>query len=295
MPKLIDWCARPPRALIALCMIGCGAAPEGNGDDPVSVIRTEQPIIPGAKVTQYYKTYGLPAGGNLQNISVSCPSGTTPVGGGYVGTVNTRVYASYGSRGSWLVSVYNVSNTNGYTFNVVIQCLSGVANSTLSQYWSVRRMIPPHASDCAAVECPSGILSGGGFSSSTAFRATLNTFSPGDHKEWTVCGHNDNPVASIPLDTMASCLENVSGSFTDTYQESPFIDPGNTVTVITTACPTGMLLSGAGYDGGTSTPRLSAIGSFRSFQDPTRWTYEFLNVSDSRNRALVRNVCLDIW
>jgi hypothetical protein len=301
MQRFLEWCLPVSLALVASGATGCGAANEDHGDETISLVRTEQPIVPGAQVIQYSQVYTLPAGGHLQNISASCPSGTTPVGGGYVGTTNMRVYASYGSRGSWFVSVFNVSTANSYTINIVIQCLSGAPNSTLSQYWSGRKMLPPHSFGCVSAVCLSGIVTGGGFSSATAFRPTSNLTPPASAHEWSVCGRNDHPTDSILLDAMASCLERVPGRFSDILTDVPRIEPGGPATVISNPCPSGMLLASGGYegsddfDGTAKAPHLTAIGSFRSFQDPARWTHEFLNLSPTRKRGAVRTTCLELY
>jgi hypothetical protein len=267
-------------------------------DEPVA--SAEQPIIPGAAISQVTRTLVLPAGGSLLAQSVTCPAGSVMVGGGYliaaVGA-NARVHASYGVGNSWTISVINLSNTNSSGVDVYAQCLSGTSASS-SVVWSSLISVPAGSVGSAGVSCPTGVLSGGGYNGTTAVHAWQNyprTVSGGARWEFTAV--NKNTSASTSFRSQAICLQGVTGS-THVRTKQASIAAGAQAKIVSDPCPTETLLSSGGHYVsvffGSDTPYF-VKGQLRNFQNPSLWNLIFVNNSTATATPELKIACLELW
>src|SRR5262245_28528904 len=104
---------------VALSLPGlsaCGAengARESGDDEPLA--RAEERVIPDATVTQVTQSLYLAPGQTATDAFARCPSNSELVGGGHFLTasgaavLDVRVYASYGFKNDWRISVANLS------------------------------------------------------------------------------------------------------------------------------------------------------------------------------------------
>jgi len=260
-------------------------------DDTEIVDQTQQGIIPGSAVTQTYRLIGVPPGATLVNQQVNCPAGSVVVGGGYLAPGNTRVYTSVMSGNGWSVSLQNLSNIHTYTLNLVAQCLSGT-NATSGVAAPTTVILPAGGQGCVPLAgCAAGkVLVSGGYTAPSSFRASQSQLN-GDGV-WRVCGWNENSGSSITVFTYPVCLSGVTGSAKREIT-SATIPAGSDVRVDSWPCAGSWLLG----SGGHYNPMRSVYtrGSTRSFQDPTRWSSHFVNLTALPVTANIITSCLDLW
>jgi hypothetical protein len=250
----------------------------------------EQPIIPGASITQVSKLAQLPAGGSLVGVTATCPSDSVVVGGGYVAHPQTRVYRSSKTGNGWSINILNLSTATSSTVNVVAECLKGTTAST-TLYAGPMTTIPPGGDKCVVTKCPGGtILTGGGFTGSTPLHAAAST-SMADAREWQICGKNQNNFQSTTFTPHALCVSGVSGGAHRAWSGQQPLDPGNE-RVMQLGCSSGLLMSSGGY---TQATFIYARANHRSFQDANLWSTTFVNQGTARGYVGMTATCLELW
>ena len=277
--------------LSVLGALGCGSTDSENGSASSETVgHIEQAVIPGAAITQKSIIISLPAGATLVDQQVNCPSGSVVVGGGYLSGPQARVYTSGPNFNGWSVSIQNPSTAN--TLNLVATCLSGTV-ATSGIVGPGTATIPKNGLGCAEAACPSGsILVAGGYTAPSSFRADDN-YLTSDGK-WSVCGWNENSANSIQMFVYPLCLSGVSGSSSRMLTHGPSMAPGTGTRVDSAPCPSGLLLGSGGYQ--EVARRVYTRGSTLSFQDPTRWSNHFVNLSTTGYQTTnVVTTCLELW
>ena len=275
----------------AAALAGCGA--EGGLDEATpdeSVASTDQPIIPGATITQVSKLAQLPAGGSLAGVTATCPSDSVVVGGGYIAHPLTRVHRSNKSGNGWAIDIINLTNATSSTVNVVAECLKGT-DAVTTLYLGPTTTIAPGGHECAVRKCPAGtILTGGGFVGNTSLHAS-GSMPMANATDWQICGKNQNNFESTTFRPYALCLSGVSGGATRVWSGQQAVEPGNE-RLMQLGCPSGLLMSSGGY--GQSTYAYARANS-RSFQDANLWSTTFVNQGTSRAYVGMTATCLELW
>ena len=276
----------------------CGAEyGPADSDADESAASAQQPLIPGAIVTQTASQHQVPAG-QIRDLSISCPPGSSVVGGGYAwGTSggSLRVYKSARYlANSWNVVAANRSNTQGTTITIAIQCLLNTSASS-AEALSAVTTIPAGSTALAQVTCPAGtILSGGGFASGTnALHVYQNTPRSGEVPSWVVRAKNLNSSQPITFQAQAVCLSGVSGSpkIRDIFRGN--VPAGGETTITSSTCAEDTLLSSGGsyFSTGTS----NTIKANHRDSDPGRWTTTIVNNESTSNSPHLATICLELW
>lgn len=274
----------------------CGAVSGfEDSDADESAVSLEQPLIPGAAVTQHVGSLHLPPG-EEHAVVLDCPSGKL-VGGGYswgAAGGGVRVYYSAGLDNGWVVAAANLSNTQSKNVDVYVQCLTGTFASS-APVFSGLTTIPAGGNTVAQVTCPAGtILAGGGFSGSDALHVYQNIPKLiGGTNTWVVGGKNKNSFQSITFQAQAICLSGVDGGATVKNKRTFLIPAGDEVTVNSSACPAETLLSSGGsyFSHGTS----NTIRSSLRTGNPPVWTTTLVNAEPAGNSANLGVLCLELW
>ena len=159
--------------------------------------------VAGGAVAQVHNQITAPAN-TYGHAVVSCPAGTTVVGGGWAtnSTGTLRVYNTSRKDNGWQVYADN-SKSTGQLMNVYAICLS--SDSTISSSQVVGHIsIPSGASKGQQATCPSGdYATGGGFALS-ADMLNYNT-SPEDGTTWEAYAKNTGGSAK-QMNVYAICL-----------------------------------------------------------------------------------------
>jgi hypothetical protein len=283
--------ARIVLASSAAALTGCGAdggIADATLEEPVG--NAEEPVIPGATITQSSKLMQLPAGGSLQGVTATCPSGSMVVGGGYLVHPQTNVYRSNKNGSGWTIDIMNLTAATSSTVNVVAQCLKGT-NALSTLYVGQTKTIAPGGHDCTMTKCPSGsILTGGGFAGDSWLHPSgSNPMS--NATEWQVCAKNQNNFQSTTLRPYAVCLSGVSGGATRVWSGQQILQPGSE-RLMQLSCPSGLLMSSGGY---AHASHAYARGSHRSFQEPSLWSATFVNQGTTQAAIGMTTTCLELW
>lgn len=289
-------CAKFAGLLAATVLTGCGAEPDAfESTDVEPTARLEQPVIPGASISQVTMSFPLAGGGQISDKRAVCPVGAVAVGGGYLGgsrDVRVRASTSVGANW-WSVSAVNLSATNT-TVTVAVECLTNTP-AVAATYTSRAKTIAPGSASAQWVVCPAGtILSGGGFSSASPdFEVTFNNYGA-EPNAWNIQAKNKNNFNSITFQTSAQCLRGVGGGWVASpVVRTPSIPPGGEVVLDSAECPQGTLLGGGGF----LTAKAAVRGSIRNFDDPRRWRNTYWNPSTTTTIVIgepLRVLCLDL-
>jgi hypothetical protein len=271
--------------------LGCAASVADEALESEPVAHTGQAIIPGSAVTQRSVVLQVPPGSTLLNQQVNCPAGSVVVGGGYLSGGDTRVFASAPNSSGWSVSIQNLSTVSGRSLNLVAQCLSGT-NATSAVGAASSGVIAKGSTGCVRAQCPAGkILTAAGYSGPSSFRTSNNMlFNDGS---WQICGWNENTANSITVFAYPVCLSGVSGGARQVSTSGPTLAPGASARVDSARCAQGLLLASAGAL--IDVRDVYTYGTTRSFQDPTRWSNHYINLSSSFRGTNVAATCLELW
>ena len=125
----------------------------------------------------------VPAGGTNSGTA-TCPSGSVVAGGGFALNTGEEVYTQSKSGNGWQVYGYNSSGA-GLLLNVYAICLSGTSALT-TQAPVVQVSVPAGSNGSATANCSSGIVTAGGFASSSGLGTKVYTHMKTSGQGWQV-------------------------------------------------------------------------------------------------------------
>jgi hypothetical protein len=278
-------------ALSCGVLLGCGAS-DGSVEagEMDSVHLESQPVISGAAVTRRFNSATVAPNGSF-TVSLSCPSGSVLVGGGFISSAGTRVYASNGSGNGWSASNFNPT-TSSTSFIVETECLTGTAAAAV-QVNGTAAPLAAHSNLCQTMNCPSGSFPvSGGWNAGPAVVPYASQPS-GDGRGWTVCGTNTSS-ANSSFQASVNCLKGVNGSVKADVRGLTI--PAKSQGFFDVVCPTGLLLGGGIFTASDFVTRLngSAQASSRSFTTANKWSTVITNNNSTAVFASAGGACLNL-
>jgi hypothetical protein len=142
------------------------------------------------------------SGNDTGYAQVNCPGSSKVTGGGWASNTDLHVYTSSANGNGWRVYAKNNSGS-GKLLNAYAICLSGVSVTTTQQLHQTT--VSANSNGNAAGQCPSGMVTGGGFASSSD--GTLRVFNTTyfDPNGWRTYARNNNASGQL-LNSYAICL-----------------------------------------------------------------------------------------
>jgi hypothetical protein len=123
-------------------------------------------------------------------------------GGGWASNTDLRVYTSSANGNGWRVYAKNNSGS-GKLLNAYAICLSGVTATTTQQLQQTT--VSANSSGNAAEQCPSGMVTGGGFASSSDGTLWVFNTTYDDPNGWRTYAKNNKASGQL-LNSYAICL-----------------------------------------------------------------------------------------
>ncbi len=180
---------------------------------------------------------------STENKTVTCPTGSVVVSGGFTHQLGIRVWGSHKDGNGWRVSATN-TQWRSRTLTVTAICLfnsGGTSNQVTTQENA-------KASDTTSISvtCPSGsIVTGGGWVIGRSNDLMLYQ-SVKSGNGWQILV--SNPSSETPeFNLYAVCLSGVSGGTTQDNQSGTALPSQNT-TELPKQCPSGTYVTGGGFD-----------------------------------------------
>lgn len=208
---------------------------------PTNTASVTPTVSPPVTVDQIGDQMSVPAGGT-NNLTVTCPTDSVVVSGGFAGSSGVRIWHSTKDGNGWRVYATNTSGS-AKPVNVYATCLvASGANSNI-----ILKQETARANDFTRLEatCPAGsIVTGGAWVIGTNTDIQIYN-SSGTGNGWQI--YIDNSGASTPLiNVYAVCLSGVSGSTSQQSNTSGTIPAGGN-TGLAKDCPAGNLVTGGGF------------------------------------------------
>jgi hypothetical protein len=203
--------------------------------------RTATPTSLPINVQQYSEQINIPPN-TTANTSVTCPTGSVVVSGGFSHQLGIRVWHSMKDGNGWRIFADNAQGS-AKTLIVTATCLfnsDGSSDQVLKQ-----ENINANDTTQLTTTCPSGsVVTGGGWilgnNSDVRIRQSSKA---GNGWQITV----DNTSSETPLvNVYAICLSGVSGGTSQT-QSTDNIVPANDTADAEQLCPTGSFVTGGGF------------------------------------------------
>lgn len=206
-----------------------------------SPTRTPTATTPPLSVDQVSEQFTIQPNSN-NNRTVTCPSGSVVVSGGFDGGEGIRVWQSKRDGNGWRITARNTTGSS-IQVRVFATCLfnSGGSSSEATKQENA------NASDITQIDiaCPSGTLvTGGGWLIGATDPIELIESSRSGNG-WQIVVNNtggSNPQFNV----YAVCLAGVSGSTAQVSDTSGQIPPNDTLQ-LDKACPSGTLVTGGGF------------------------------------------------
>ncbi|MBN1439023.1 MAG: hypothetical protein JW929_06385 [Anaerolineales bacterium] len=221
--------------------------------------------------------------GSTGSISLTCPSGTKVVGGGFDGGNNILVYRSERSGNGWVVYGHRYSGANaslkGYAY-----CLSGVTATSTSGY--AEKTLAPGLSGDAYQTCSGGsVVSGGGFAfdDGKIWPYILRMDGNGLKMFAKNVGGSNATFRSHPV-----CLTS-AGAVTVQAENTGSV-PGSSSGTVEASCPAGTSVTGGGF---TVSVNMYLTGMYKKPGENV-WVVKSLNQNGSNMNAVSRAICLAI-
>ena len=199
------------------------------------------PTTPPLSVDQFMEQITIPANSS-NNTTVTCPSGSVLVSGGFAGGDGVRIWHSMKDGNGWRVHGRNNTGSSKL-LNVYAICLFNSGGST-SQVFEQENV---NANDTTQIEvsCPSGsLVTGGGWIiGSTDPTEIYNSTRSGNG--WQI--YINNTGGGTPfINVYAVCLSGVVGTTSQVSDTTGQIPPNDTLQ-LEKACPSGTLVTGGGF------------------------------------------------
>ncbi len=199
-----------------------------NTPIPISVQQVTQQVILSPNSTE--------------TNTVTCPSGSVVVSGGYNHQPGIRVWRSNMNGNGWRVSATN-TQPSARALIITATCMFNSGGSTSSA--TLSQDAQPNDFTQYVVNCPSGsVVTGGGwdFGSNADLSVYLSTTTG---NSWQI--NVNNPTANtLPVTAYAICLSGVSGS-TSQHENRENTVPPNDSASARQLCPSGRFITGGGF------------------------------------------------
>ncbi len=209
----------------------------------IGLIITIPPIIiPMLSVEQVGDSVSIPANSN-GNTTVSCPSGSVVVSGGFAGSSGVRIWHSTmdSDANGWRVYGHNTT-ASSRSINVYATCLhnSGGSSSLEVEHMNVNA----NGQTNLQVGCPSGsqVTGGGWVIGSTTSIEIYNSTKIGNG--WQIYINNTSGT-SPQVNVYAVCLSGVPGTTSSVSGGGDV--PGNDIGHVAKQCPSGQYVTGGGF------------------------------------------------
>lgn len=207
----------------------------------VTLTPTSTQTQPTLSVDYVYVQIDIPPTSSAHD-TVTCPSGSVVVSGGFAHEIGIRVWHSMQNGNGWRIHANNSTGTEK-KLTIYANCMHNSGGSTDLEFDQLN--INPNGNTNIKVDCPSGsVVTGGGWiiGTSDTVRVYNSSQSGNGWQIWVSNSANDSPLTNV----YAICLSGVSGS---TYQTSPtsVSISGNTTGYAKASCPSGEYLTGGGF------------------------------------------------
>lgn len=180
--------------------------------------------------------------GEVGSTTVTCPSGSVVVSGGYAGSTGLRIYHSTMNGNGWRVYGKNTS-TNSKNMAVYATCLyqsGGITSQEMTQLHIEENDVTQ-----LVASCPAGsLVTGGGFVIGADNPVEIYHATKSDNG-WQI--YVNNTGSETPLvNVYAVCLSGVSGSTAQVSQTNIAV-PANDAAEGSKTCPAGTYITGGGF------------------------------------------------
>jgi len=196
---------------------------------------------PALSVDYVYVQIDIPPNSSAHD-TVTCPSGSVVVSGGFAHEIGIRVWHSMQNGNGWRIHANNSAGTEK-KITIYANCLHNSGGSTDLEY--NQRNINPNGNTNIKVDCPSGsLVTGGGWvmDTSDTVRIYNSSKSGNGWQIWVDNSANNSPLTNV----YAICLSGVSGSTSQTSASSVTIS-GSSTGFAEAPCPSGTFVTGGGF------------------------------------------------
>jgi hypothetical protein len=147
------------------------------------------------------------SGNSTGNVTVTCPSGSVVVSGGFAAASDLVVYTSSMEGNGWRVYAKNYAGS-GRLLNAYAVCLSNTSGTISQQLAQVNAPVGGYGNPVAT--CPGGsVVTGGGFASSADNLWVYNSSQTGN--SWQVYARNLSGSSQL-VNAYAICLSGTTGT-----------------------------------------------------------------------------------
>ena len=207
----------------------------------ITVTPTITQTTPPLSVEQVHVQIPIPPNGSAHE-TVTCPSGSVVVSGGFAHEIGIRVWHSMKNGNGWRIHANNSVGTEK-KLTIYATCMHNSGGSTNLEFSQTH--IDPNGKTNLKVNCPSGsVVTGGGWVIGTSDSVRLYNSSQSGNG-WQIWV--DNSASNSPLTNVyAICLSGVSGSTSQTSASSVSI-PGSNTGYAIASCLSGAYTTGGGF------------------------------------------------